>query len=140
MPHTAPLLNDFSLRLGSGGAPKPGFNLFAQGGVGDVPDFTCSGADIIPKGGTAAQLRESLAFNYQFRLPGGPGSTSADRTPAGVNTWSFPFGDCPRITADSGSGGSSSKLVNGLILAAAAGFILIVLGLRALRRRRDRRA
>lgn len=108
--------------------------------MGDVPDFTCSGADIIPKGGTAAQLRESLAFNYQFQLPGGPGSTSADRTPAGVNTWSFPFGDCPRITADSGSGGSSSKLVNGLILAAAAGFILIVLGLRALRRRRDRRA
>jgi len=138
MPHAAPLLNDYTFRLGSGKPPNPGFNLFAQGGVGDVPDFTCSGEKIIPEGGTAAQLRESLSFNYRFRLPGGPGNTSADATPGGVNTWAFPFGDCPRISADTGGGGSSSTVVNGLILAAAAGFILIVLGLRALRRRRDR--
>jgi hypothetical protein len=141
MPHAAPLLNDFSFRLGSGDPPDPGFNLFAQGGVGDVPDFTCGGAEKIdPAGGTAATLRRSLEFNYRFRLPGGPGDTTADATPGNVNTWSFPFGDCPRLVADTGSGGSSSELVNGLILAALAGFILIVLGLRGLRRRRGRRA
>jgi len=140
MPHTAPLLNDFSFRLGSGDPPDPGFNLFAQGGVGDVPDFTCSGDSIEPAGGTAATLRQSLGFNYRFRLPGGPGDTTADSTRGNVNAWSFPFGDCPRIVADTGGGGSSSTLVNGLILAALAGFILIVLGLRVLRRRRGRRA
>jgi hypothetical protein len=139
MPHTAPLLNDYSFRLGTGKQPEPGYNLFAQGGVGDVPDFTCSGDEITPQGGTAATLREALSFKYQFRLPGKPSSTSADRQAGDTQSWSFPFGDCPRIAADTGGGGSSSKVVNGLILAGAAGFILIVLGLRALRRRRDRR-
>ena len=139
MPHTSPLLNDFTFRLGSGDPPDPGFSLFAQGGVGDVPDFTCGGNTIDAAGGTAAALRQSLGFNYRFRLPAGPGDTSADNTSGGVNSWSFRFGDCPRITADSGSGGSSSKLVNGLILAALAGFILLVLGLRALRGRHGRR-
>ena len=53
---------------------------------------------------------------YRFRLPGGPGSTNADETPAGDNLWIARYGDCPPLRASSG-GGSSSTLVNGLILA-----------------------
>ena len=84
-------------------------------------------------------MRDSLEITYRFRLPGGPGSTNADETPAGRNLWIARYGDCPPLRASSG-GGSSSTLVNGVILAVLTGFLALVFGLRALRRRRRRPA
>ena len=82
--------------------------------------------------------RGALQFVYQFRLPGGPGNNDANAVDGDLTTWAANFGDCPRITADTGGSGNG-KVLNGLILAGAAGLILIVLGLRGLRRRRERR-
>jgi hypothetical protein len=135
LPATAPLLNAFDFRLGEGSGDNPGFDLFARGGVGEIGQETCAGDDIVGFGKT---MRDSLEFTYRFRLPGGPGSTNADETPAGRNLWRARYGDCPPLRASSG-GGSSSTLVNGVILAVLAGFLGLVFGLRALRRRRHRR-
>jgi hypothetical protein len=137
MPTTSPLLNDWTFSLGSGHAPNPGFNLFAQGGIGDVPDATCNPSQL-QNSRVAMELRGALQFVYEFRLPGGPGNNDANAVDRDLTTWAAHFGDCPRITADTGGSGNG-KVLNGLILAGAAGLILIVLGLRGLRRRRERR-
>ena len=137
MPRTSPLLNDWTFSLGSGEAPNPGFNLFAQGGVGDVPDATCNPSQL-QNSRVAMELRGALQLAYQFRLPGGPGNNDANAVDGDLTSWAAQFGDCPRITADTGGSGSG-KVLNGLILAGAAGLVLIVLGLRGLRRRRERR-
>ena len=136
LPATAPLLNAWDFRLGEGSGDNPGFDLFARGGVGEIGQETCAGGDITGFGKT---MRDSMEFTYRFRLPGGPGSTNADETPAGRNVWVARYGDCPPLRASSG-GGSSSTLVNGVILAVLAGFLMLVFGLRALRRRRARGA
>ena len=133
LPGSAPLLNAFDFRLGEGSGDNPGFNLFARGGVGDIGQETCSGESIT---GFGRSLREALQVRYRFQLPGGPGSTNADQTPAGENVWVARYGDCPPLRASSG-GGSSSTLVNGLILAGLTGLLLLVFGLRAIRRRRE---
>ena len=132
LPATAPLLNSVDVRLGDGSGDNPGFNLFARGGVGDIGQETCAGNGTV---GFGRSLREALEIRYRFRLPGGPGSTNADETPAGDNVWIARYGDCPPLQASSG-GGSSSTLVNGLILAGLAGVLLIVFLLRAVRKRR----
>lgn len=135
LPATAPLLNAVDIQLGTGSGDNPGFDLFARGGVGEIGQETCAGNDIVGFGRT---MRSSMEFTYRFKLPGGPGSTNADQTPAGRNVWNARYGDCPPLQASSG-GGSSSTLVNGVILAALTLFLVIVFGLRALRRRRRRR-
>lgn len=132
LPAGAPLLNAFDFRLGEGSGDNPGFDLFARGGVGEIGEETCAGDDIV---GFGKQMRDSLEITYRFRLPGGPGSTNADETPAGRNLWIARYGDCPPLRASSGAG-SSSTLVNGVILAILTGFLALVFGLRALRRRR----
>lgn len=134
LPKEAPLLNAFDFHLGKGSGDNPGFNLFARGGVGDIGQETCAGDSIT---GFGRSLREALSIRYRFRLPGGPGSTNADQTPAGQNVWAARYGDCPPLQASSG-GGSSSTLVNGLILAGLTGLLLLVFALRAIRRRRAR--
>jgi hypothetical protein len=135
LPADSPLLNALDIRLGDETGDNPGFHLFARGGVGDIGDQTCAGDDIT---GVGRALRDSLAVTYRFDLPGGPGSTNADDTPKGDNVWRARYGDCPPLRATSG-GGSSSTLVNGLILAGLAGVLVIVFALRGLRRRRSRR-
>lgn len=132
LPAEAPLLNSVDLRLGDGSGDNPGFDLFARGGVGEIGQDTCAGGDVV---GFSRSLRDSLELRYRFHLPGGPGSTNADETPAGDNLWLARFGDCPPLQASSG-GGSSSTLVNGLILAGLAGLLMVIFGLRAVRRRR----
>lgn len=132
LPAQAPILNSLDFRLGTRSGDNPGFALFARGGVGDIGQETCAGGAV---SGFARSLRDSLQIEYRFRLPGGPGSTNADGTPAGDNVWIANYGDCPPLQASSG-GGSSSTLVNGLILAGLAGFLLLVFSGRALRRRR----
>lgn len=132
LPQKAPILNAFDFRLGNGSGDNPGFNLFARGGVGDIGDETCSGNSIKDFG---RSLRDSLEIRYRFRLPGGPGSTNATQTPASDNLWIARYGDCPALQASAG-GGSSSTLVNGLILAGLTGLLLVVFALRAVRRRR----
>lgn len=136
LPAKAPLLNALDFRLGDGSGDNPGFNLFARGGVGDIGLETCGGNDVT---GFGRSLRDSLQLRYRFQLPGGPGSTNADETPAGDNLWVARYGDCPPLRASSG-GGSSSTLVNGLILAGLTGFLLIVFLLRIVRKRRGPRA
>lgn len=135
LPAESPLLNALDLRLGEATGDNPGFHLFARGGVGDIGDQTCAGGDLT---GAGRALRDSLTITYRFSLPGGPGSTNADETPRGDDVWHARYGDCPPLQATSG-GGSSSTLVNGLILAGLAGVLVIVFALRALRRRRTRR-
>jgi hypothetical protein len=135
LPAAAPLLNEFTFRLGSGTGDNPGFNLFARGGVGQIGEQTCLGGRAT---GVSALLREGLALEYRFRLPGGPGETNAGETSGNEAVWALRYEDCPPLRADAG-GGSSSTLVNGVILAALAGFLVVVFALRALRRRRAAR-
>ncbi len=135
LPATAPLLNAVDFRLGSGSGDNPGFGLFARGGVGDIGQETCSGGSV---SGFGRSLRDALQVQYRFKLPGGPGSTNADQTPAGENVWVARYGDCPPLQASSG-GGSSSTLVNGIILAGLTGLLVIVFASKALRRRRGAR-
>lgn len=135
LPAEAPLLNALDFRLGDGSGDNPGFDLFARGGVGDIGQETCAGGDVT---GFGRSLRDALEVTYRFRLPGGPGSTNADETPAGDNVWTARYGDCPPLQASSG-GGSSSTLVNGLILAGLAGVLMIVFLSRAVRKRRGPR-
>ncbi len=132
LPAAAPLLNAFDFRLGAGSGDNPGFDLFARGGVGDIGQETCAGNAVT---GFGRSLRDALEMTYRFTLPGGPGSTNADETPAGRNVWVARYGDCPPLQASSG-GGSSSTLVNGLILAGLAGVLMIVFLSRAVRKRR----
>ena len=132
LPAEAPLLNALDFRLGDGSGDNPGFDLFARGGVGDIGQETCAGNDVT---GFARSLRDALEVTYRWRLPGGPGSTNADETPAGDNVWLARYGDCPPLQASSG-GGSSSTLVNGLILAGLAGFLMLVFLSRVVRKRR----
>lgn len=132
LPPSAPLLNALDFRLGDGSGDNPGFNLFARGGVGDIGQETCAGDDVV---GFGRSLRDALTLTYRFRLPGGPGSTNADDTPRGDDLWTARYGDCPALQASAG-GGSSSTLVNGLILAGLTGVLLIVFALRGVRRRR----
>ena len=131
LPAEAPLLNAVDARLGEESGDNPGFNFFARGGVGDIGEETCKGDATV---GFGRSLRDALEIAYRFRLPGGPGDTNADETPAGQNVWRAQYGDCPPLQASSG-GGSSSTLVNGLILAVLAGIVVIVFALRGLRRR-----
>lgn len=135
LPSEAPLLNAVDVRLGEESGDNPGFNFFARGGVGDIGDQTCKGDATV---GFGRSLRDALHITYRLRLPGGPGDTNADETPGDQNVWQAQYGDCPPLQASSG-GGSSSTLVNGLILAVLAGIIVIVFALRGLRRRRGRR-
>ena len=135
LPAEAPLLNAVDARLGEESGDNPGFDFFARGGVGDIGEETCKGNATV---GFGRSLRDALDITYRFRLPGGPGDTNADETPAGQNVWRAQYGDCPPLQASSG-GGSSSTLVNGLILAVLAGIVMIVFALRGLRRRRERR-
>ncbi len=104
--------------------------------MGDIGQETCAGNDVV---GFGRSLRDALLIRYRFRLPGGPGTTNADETPAGDNVWVARYGDCPPLQASSG-GGSASTLVNGLILAGLTGLLMIVFALRAVRRRRGARA
>lgn len=136
LPDEAALLNEVSVRLGSGTGDNPGFDVFARGGVGDIGDETCRGDALT---GFSRSLRDALEITYRLSLPGGPGSTNADETPAGDNVWVARYGDCPALQATSGGGGSST-LVNGVILAALGGFLLAVFALRSLRGRKERRA
>lgn len=132
LPESGSLLDEFDLTLGEQTGDNPGFDLFARGGVGEIGSDTCQAGEAR---GFARTLREALALAYRFRLPGGPGETNATDTPGGENIWRARFLDCPALRATSG-GGSSSSLVNGVILGGLSGFLLFVLALRSLRRRR----
>lgn len=135
LPESAALLNALDVSLGQGTGDNPGFALFARGGVGEIGQETCAGDEVV---GFGRSLREALEITYRFRLPGGPGSTNADETPAGENVWRARYGDCPPLQATSGAG-SSSTLVNGVILAGLAGLLVLVFALRVVRRRRPER-
>ncbi len=134
LPQTVPLLNEFSFRLGEGTGDNPGFNLFARGGVGDIGEQTCQGDRA---SGFSRTLRDALEIEYRFRLPGGPGATNATESAGSDNVWRIRYEDCPALQAESG-GGSSSTLVNGIILGALSLFLIVVFLARALRRRRTR--
>lgn len=136
LPGTAPLLNEFSFRLGDGTGDNPGFNLFARGGVGDIGQQTCQGGRAT---GYSKTLRDALEVEYRFRLPGGPGATNATESSGSDNVWRIRYEDCPALQAESG-GGSSSTLVNGIILGALSAFLVVVFLIRGLRRRRNRRS
>lgn len=132
LPEQAPLINQFSLRLGDGTGDNPGFDLFGRGGVGEISGATCSGDGVV---GFASTLRNSTVITYRVALPGGPGETNADDTPSGTNVWNVRFGDCPALTAEAGGGGSST-LLNGIILGFLVLFLVLVFTIRAVRRRR----
>lgn len=136
LPETTPLLNEFSFRLGDGTGDNPGFNLFARGGVGDIGQQTCQGDRAT---GFSKTLRDALEIEYRFRLPGGPGATNATEPSGSDNVWRIRYEDCPALQAESG-GGSSSTLVNGIILGALSALLVLIFLLRGLRRRRNRRS
>jgi len=136
LPGTAPLLNEFSFRLGDGTGDNPGFRLFARGGVGDIGQQTCQAGRAT---GYSKTLRDALEVEYRFRLPGGPGATNATESSGSDNVWRIRYEDCPALQAESG-GGSSSTLVNGVILGALSAFLVVVFLIRGLRRRRNRRS
>lgn len=134
LPDAAPLVNDFSLRLGTGRGDSPGFTLFGRGGVGEIGEQTCQGDRAV---GASARLRDSLELRYRFVLPGGPGETNADETPGNENVWVLRYEDCDALHATAGAG-NSSTLFNGIVLAALAGLLIAVFLVRGVRRRRAR--
>lgn len=136
LPSTAPLINDFNFRLGSGTGDNPGFYFFGRGGVGNIGQQTCAGNRVQ---GFGRSLRDALSIQYRLRVPGGPGSTNADQTSGGASIWNKRFADCPDLKAESG-GGSSSTLYNGLVLGMLAGLLIIIFIVRRVRRGRDRNA
>jgi len=136
LPQQTPLLNEFSFTLGDGTGDNPGFNLFARGGIGDIGEQTCQGNRAQ---GFSRTLRDALEIEYRFRLPGGPGATNATESSASDNVWRIRYEDCPALQAESG-GGSSSTLVNGIILGALSAFLIMVFLVRGIRRRRNRRS
>lgn len=130
-----PFINALTFTLGDATGDFPGFDLFARGGVGELQQATCSGNRLLQAGSVETRLRQGFEIVYRFTLPGGPGRTNADDVRSGRTAeWSHRFGDCPAIRATSG-GGSSSTLINGIILAVASVLIGLVLVLRAFRRR-----
>lgn len=131
LPDTAPLINDFTFRLGTGTGDNPGFYFFGRGGVGNLGQETCTGNRAV---GIPKTLRDALTLRYRLQAPGGPGSTNAPETPGGVSEWTVRYADCPDLQAESG-GGSSSTLANGLVLAALSGLLVLLFTVRALRRR-----
>ncbi len=135
MPTEAPLINEFTFRLGTGTGDNPGFNFFGRGGVGEIGRPTCAAERIDGFGKT---LRDALQLQYRLKVPGGPGSTTATQISNGTGIWLTRFGDCPDLRAESG-GGSSSTLVNGLVLGVLAGLLMIVFLGRGIRRRRGTR-
>lgn len=136
LPATTALINQFTFSLGSGTGDNPGFSFFGRGGVGNIGQETCAGDRVQ---GFSRSLRDSLELSYELRVPGGPGSTNATETPRGASVWLQRYGDCLSLQASSG-GGSSSTLVNGLVLAGLSGLLLIVFIARGVRRRRARKA
>ena len=142
MPRDVPLMSAFNVSLTAHDAPDPpSFNLFGRGGIGAIATATCSGAALERGTGTDQALRKSLRFEYVVDLPVKPTRTTG-RTAAGDPTlvsWNVPFGDCPRISANS-TQGSSSALLNGVILFGAGLFLCLVLLLRAVKGRRARRS
>ncbi|MCB0882938.1 MAG: hypothetical protein KDC33_12085 [Thermoleophilia bacterium] len=135
LPSTAPLINDFNFRLGTGTGDNPGFYFFGRGGVGNIGQQTCAGNRVQ---GFGRSLRDALQLHYRLRVPGGPGSTNADETSGGASIWTKRYADCPDLQAESG-GGSSSTLYNGLILGALASLLVLIFIVRRVRRGRDRK-
>jgi hypothetical protein len=115
------------------------FRIATRGGVGEIGDATCSSLASRPPTIADRQLQDGLTLRYRYRMPSPVESASdgAERT-RGQVAWSMPYGRCDLLEASS-AGASSTAAVNGLILGGALGFILIVLGLRALSKRRRRR-
>ena len=142
MPADVPLMNAFNVSLTAHDAPDPpSFNLFGRGGIGAIATATCSGAALERGTSTDRALRKSLRFEYVASLPVKPTrttGTAAKNDPTQVS-WNIPFGDCPRISANS-TQGSSSAVLNGIILLGAGLFIAVVLLLRGLKGRRARRS
>lgn len=142
LPAAAPLQNVLVMRFDPAG-PEPGqpatYRLAVRGGVGEIADATCS-PTANPSPTTADEaLAAGLELRYRYGFPvdvesASEGAETAGRTAA----WRMPYGQCDLIEASS-AGADSSAAVNGLILGAALAFIILVLGLRILSRRRGRR-
>ena len=138
LPASVPLLNDFTFSLKPDG-PNSDFNMFGRAGVGALDAKTCSGDDLATLTVPDAALRRDLSFAYRFIFPEKPRRSSATDIRNNQAKWSFRYGDCPRLSAGSNRG-SSSRVLNGAILAGAATFLALILSLRAFRRRRERRS
>ena len=143
LPATVPLQSVLVMRFQPQAGPpdrKPAtFTFGIRGGVGEVGDATCGASRGAQPTTADLSLRRSLGLDYQYTLPVPAESASDGATRSGNRVaWDMNYGTCDLMEASS-AGASSSAAVNGLILGGAVGFILIVLGLRILSRRRNRR-
>jgi hypothetical protein len=139
LPANIPLLNDFTFSLQPDGSNSD-FNMFGRAGVGALDAKTCGRDDLATSTGLAdATLRRDLSFVYRFTFPEPPRRSSAQEIRDTQAIWTFKYGDCPRLSAGSNRG-SSSRVLNGAILAGAAAFLALILAFRAFRRRRERRS
>ena len=139
LPANIPLLNDFTFSLKPDGSNSD-FNMFGRAGVGALDAKTCARDELATSTALAdATLRRDLSFVYRFTFPEPPRRSSAQEIRDTQAIWTFKYGDCPRLSAGSNRG-SSSRVLNGAILAGAATFLALVLALRAFRRRRERRS
>lgn len=133
LPANAPLINEFTFRLGDGTGDNPGFRFFGRGGVGALSQETCRGDRL---SGLSAVARNGVSFEYRLRVPGGPGDTvNVDQFVGNESVWQLQYGDCDDLQANAG-GGRSSTLFNGVVLAALSGLILMIFLVRGVRRRR----
>lgn len=115
------------------------FTLASRGGVGDVLDPICDApSNRYTKTAADKALAAGLVFRYTWAMPTAILELSDGAAVSSNNataTWTMPYGECALMELSS-VGADDGRFVNGLILGAAIGFLLIVFALRSLRHRR----
>jgi len=128
--------------ISSGKKHAATFALASRGGVGEVLDPVCnaaSGRYTTTRADRALQAGLSLVYRWGMPSRIAQHSEGASVTGGGADaTWSMPYGRCSLLEVSS-AGAEDGRMVNGLILGGAIGFLLIVFAARGLSRRRLRR-
>lgn len=119
------------------------FSIGSRGGVGDLLEAPCNtGSRRIDFTRADRALQRGLGFSYAWAMPAKIALSSTGAKVSGdgyVARWTMPYGSCLRMEMSS-AGAEDGRVVNGIILGAAVLFLALVFALRAVSRRRRRRA
>lgn len=124
---------------GSGQQRAATFTLASRGGVGEVLNSVCnqaSGRYVPTRADRALNTGLSLVYRWGMPSPIAQSSEGARISSKGaVAIWSMPYGACSLMEISS-AGSDDERVINGLILGGALGFLLIVFAVRGFSRRR----